>query len=72
MLEPMTFPATISVEPLAVAMTDEMSSGKEVPTATMITPRGKRRHAQREANDFGRPGKIAGRGDQRKNAGYKY
>jgi hypothetical protein len=38
MFEPITLPTTISEECLITAKIDEMSSGNEVPKATMETP----------------------------------
>ena len=38
MFEPTTFPTTISDDPSKTAMIEEMSSGKDVPTATIVTP----------------------------------
>ncbi len=38
MLEPTTFPATISDEPFITAIIDETNSGNDVPIATIVTP----------------------------------
>ncbi len=38
MFDPMTFPTTISEEFFKTAKIDEISSGKDVPNATMDTP----------------------------------
>ena len=38
MLDPTTFPATISGTPSYTDITDEISSGKDVPIDTTVTP----------------------------------
>ena len=37
-LEPITFPTTISEEPLNTEANDVANSGRDVPNATMVTP----------------------------------
>ena len=37
-LEPTTFPTAIPVSPFCEATTEVTNSGKEVPTATMVSP----------------------------------